>query len=151
MEALQELYAHYAKSGDTSGLYRVLLRSTEVAPEDATIENNFAQVSLLLDADAERARKIAAELVRKEPANANYVSTYAFALYTRGDVAEALQAFSRLTEEQLQVPTIAAYYGVVLAAAGEREKARQYLARGAKAFLLPEERALLTKAEASLQ
>jgi Flp pilus assembly protein TadD len=123
----------------------------EVAPDDATIANNFAQVSLLLDADPERARKIAAELVGKQASNPNYVSTYAFALYKHGDVAEALQAFGRLTEEQLQVPAIAGYYGIILAAAGEKEKARQYLERGAKAFLLPEERALLAKAEASLQ
>jgi Flp pilus assembly protein TadD len=151
LEALQELYTHYAKSGDTSGLYRVLLRSTEVAPDDLTIQNNFAQVSLLLDADAERARKIAADLVRKEPSNAGYVSTYAFSLYTRGEVAEAVQAFSKLTEEQLQAPSIAAYYGIVLAAAGEKEKARGYLERGATAFLLPEERALVAKAQAAVQ
>ena len=151
LEALQLLYQHYAKNADTGGVYRVLLQSTEITPEDLTMQNNLAQVSLLLDADAERARKIAADLVRKEPGNAAFVSTYAFSLYAQGDYEAARAAMETLTEEQLQEPSIAAYYGIVLAAAGEKEKARAYLARGAQAFLLPEEKALLARAEASLR
>jgi Flp pilus assembly protein TadD len=147
MEALQLLYQHYAKSGDTGGVYRVLLRSAEIAPDDLTVQNNLAQVSLLLDADPERARKIAAELAKKEPTNAAYVSTYAFSLYSRGEIEAALQAMETLTPEQLQAPSIAAYYGVILAAAGQKEKAREYLQRGRQTFLLPEEQALIAKAE----
>lgn len=150
MEALQLLYQHYAKTGDTGGVYRVLLRSAEIAPEDLTMQNNLAQVSLLLDADPERARKIAADLARKEPGNAAFVSTYAFSLYVRGEIEPALQTMEQLTPEQLQTPSIAVYYGVILAAAGQKEKAREYLARGAKAFLLPEEKALIAKAESTL-
>ena len=80
LEALQMLYQHYARSGDTSGVYRVLLRSAEIAPDDLTMQNNLAQVSLLLDADPERARRIAAELAKKEPTNPAFVSTYAISL-----------------------------------------------------------------------
>jgi Flp pilus assembly protein TadD len=151
LEALQLLYQHYAKNADTGGVYRVLLQSTEIAPEDLTMQNNLAQVSLLLDAEPERARKIAADLVRKDPANPAFVSTYAFSLYARGDVEAARGAMEKLTPEQLQDPPIAAYYGIMLAAAGEKEKARAYVERGAQAFLLPEEKALLAKAEAALR
>jgi hypothetical protein len=42
---------------------------------------------------------------------------------------------------------LAAYYGVVLAAAGQREKAREYLRRASEAKLLPEEKALIAKSE----
>ena len=56
-----------------------------------------------------------------------------------------------LTPEQLQSPNIAAYYGMILAAAGQKEKAREYLERGKQAFLLPEEKALIAKAEAAAQ
>lgn len=150
-EALQQLYQQFAKTGDTAGLYRVLLRSTEVAPDDMMVLNNFAQVSLLLDADPERARTIAADLARKEPTNAAYVSTHAFGLYTRNDIGGALQAFEALTPEQLGTPSIAAYYGIILAAAGQKDRAREYLERGEKAFLLPEEKALLTKAATIVQ
>jgi lipopolysaccharide biosynthesis regulator YciM len=151
LEALQMLYQHYARTGDTGGVYRVLLRSAEIAPDDLTMQNNLAQVSLLLDADPERARKIAADLVKKEPTNAAYVSTYAFALHTRGETEQALQAMEALTPEQLQAPSIAAYYGIILAAAGQKEKAREYLERGAQTFLLPEEKALLAKAESTVR
>jgi Flp pilus assembly protein TadD len=151
MEALQLLYQHYAKAGDTGGVYRVLLRSAEIAPDDLTVQNNLAQVSLLLDADPERARKIAADLAKKEPTNAAYVSTYAFSLYSRAEVQAALEAIETLTPEQLQAPSIAAYYGVILAAAGQKEKAREYLQRGAQTFLLPEEKALIAKAETATQ
>jgi Flp pilus assembly protein TadD len=111
------------------------------------VQNNFAQVALLLDADSERARRIAAELVRKEPANAAYVSTYAYSLLSAGDAAGALQAMQRLSDEQLQQPSIAAYYGIILAAAGDKRTAAQYLDRSREAFLLPEEKALVAKAE----
>ena len=151
LEALQTLYQHYAKLGDTAGLYRTLLRLVEVSPNDLTLQNNSAQISLLLGADVERARKVAAEVKGKEPSNGAYVSTYAFSLYTKGDVEGALRAMDQLGPEQLRDPSIAVYYGVVLAAAGQKEKAREYLRRAAEANLLPEEKALVSKAQNTLQ
>ncbi|MEY2488519.1 MAG: hypothetical protein QOC70_461 [Verrucomicrobiota bacterium] len=150
LEALQTLYQHYAKVGDTSGLYRTLLRLVEALPNDLTLQNNLAQISLLLRADVERARKIAAEIKEKEPLNGAYVSTYAFSLYTKGDVKGALQAMDQLSQDQLRDPSVAAYYGVILAGAGQKEKAREYLGRAGQANLLPEEKALVTKAESTL-
>lgn len=151
LEALQTLYQHYAKLGDTSGLYHTLLRLVEALPNDLTLENNLVQISLLLGADVERARKVAAEIKGKEPLNGAYVSTYAFSLYTNGDVKGALQAMDQLSQDQLRDPSVAVYYGVVLAADGQKEKAREYLRRAAEANLLPEEKALVAKAESALQ
>jgi hypothetical protein len=151
LEALQTLYQHYAKAGDTSGLYRTLLRLVEALPNELPLQNNLAQISLLLGADVERARKVAAEIKNKEPLNGAYVSTYAFSLHTKGDVKGALQAMDQLSEEQLRDPSVAAYYGVVLAAAGQKEKAREFLDRAAQANLLPEEKALVAKAASTLQ
>jgi tetratricopeptide (TPR) repeat protein len=151
LEALQTLYQHYAKLGDTTGLYRTLLRLVEVLPHDLALQNNLAQISLLIGADVERARKVAAETRSKEPRNGAYVATYAFSLYTSGDVKGALQTMDQLTPDQLRDPSVAVYYGVVLAAAGQKEKAREYLQRAAKATLLPEEKALVEKAENTLR
>jgi hypothetical protein len=151
LEALQTLYQHYAKLGDTTGLYRTLLRLVEALPNDLTLQNNLAQISLLLGADIERARKVAAEINGKEPLNGAYISTYAFSLYTNGDVKGALQAMDQLSQDQLRDPSVAIYYGVVLAAAGEKEKAREYLGRATEANLLPEEKALVAKAEGTLR
>jgi predicted Zn-dependent protease len=149
-EALQGLYLKYADAGDTVELYRVLVRLAELRPDDMRVQNNLAQVSLLLNAEVDRAQKLAADLYRKDASNAAYASTYAFALYTKGDVNGALQIMNRLTEDQLRDPSLAAYYGVILAASGDVAKAREYLKLGASAKLLPEEKALLAKAESAL-
>jgi tetratricopeptide (TPR) repeat protein len=151
LEALQTLYQHYVKVGDTTGLYRTLLRLVEALPNDLPLQNNLAQISLLLGADVERARKAAAEIKDKEPSNGAYVSTYAFSLYTKGDVKGAVQAMDQLSQDQLRDPSVAVYYGVILAAAGQKEKAREYLGRATQANLLPEEKALVAKAENTLQ
>ena len=151
LEALHGLYQKYADAGDTLGLYRVLVRLAEIQPDDAGAQNNLAQISLLLNANVERARKLAAELYRKEGSNPAYASTYAFALFSKGDTNGALKVMSALPEEQLRDPSLAAYYGIILAAAGDTAKAREYLKIGASAKLLPEEKALLAKAESRAQ
>ena len=56
----------------------------------------------------------------------------------------------KLTPDQLRDASLAAYYGVVLAAAGQKEKAREYLRRASEAKLLPEEKALIAKSESGL-
>ena len=150
-EALQNLYQKYSEDGDTVGLYRVLVRLAELMPEDGKIQNNLAQICLLLNADVERARKLAAEVYRKEGANPAYAATYAFALHTKGDTIGALKVMRGLNTTQLHDPSVAAYYGVLLAAAGDAQGAREYLKLGASAKLLPEEKALITKAENSLK
>jgi hypothetical protein len=150
-EALQSLYQNYSDDGDTTGLYRVLVRLAELMPEDEAIQNNLAQICLLLNADTERARKLAAEVYSKQGSNPAYAATYAFALYTNGDTTGALKIMSALTPTQLCEPAVAAYYGILLAAAGNSQTAREYLKLAATAKLLPEEKALIKKAENSLK
>lgn len=149
--ALQTLYQQYAKAGDTAGLYRALSRALEVDPTNQTVQNNFAQISLLLGADMDRARKMAQELHQREPTNAAYTSTYAYSQYLSGDISAALETMSRLEAEQLRDPAIAAYHGILLAAAGQKEKAQDFLQLSSGAYLLPEEKELIAKAEKSLQ
>ncbi len=150
MSALRALYQHYASRGDTPGLYRTLTRLVEANPADSVLQNNLAQVSLLIGADLERARKLAAEVSAKEPENGAYQSTHAFALLLNGDAQRALQVMNGLREDQLREPGTATYYGIILAAVGDKQKAREYLQRSAQAQLLPEEKALVAKAESSL-
>lgn len=151
LEALEGLYQEYIRTGDTPGLYRVLTRLSELMPGDRRIQNNLAQLRLLLNADVERARQVASDVYAQEPSNPAYASTYAFALYTKGDANEGLKVMNRLSAEELHQPAVATYYGVLLAAAGETEKAREYLSLVDSAKLLPEERALITKAQDSLK
>jgi len=149
-EALTTLYRYFAKNGDTENLYRVLLHRLELHPDDRNVQNNFAQLSLLLNLNMERGHKIAREIYEKEPANAAYVSTYAFALHVQGEPKKAVKVLEGLNAEQLHQPEIAAYYGIFLAAAGDRARAGEFLDLGEKATLLPQEKALLEKARRSL-
>jgi predicted Zn-dependent protease len=150
-EALRTLYAYYTKTKDTQGLYRVLLRMSEIDSSDPKVQNNLAQISLLLDIDRDRARKMAEAVYRKEPSNVAFATTYAFSLYKNGDPKGAVAIMSNLQREQLREPEVAAYYGIFLSAAGDAEKAKQYLERGSTAKLLPEEKAVLAKATAALE
>ena len=149
-DALVTLYRYFAQKGETQNLYRVMLHRSELHPDDRNIQNNIAQLSLLLNLNMDRGQKIARELFEKEPANAAYVSTYAFALYSQGDFKGAVKVLGALTDEQLHQPDVAAYYGIILAAAGDQARAGEFLDLGEKATLLPEEKALLEKARRSL-
>jgi thioredoxin-like negative regulator of GroEL len=148
-EAFLTLYRHYAKSGDTQGLYKVLVRLFEADPANLNVENNLAQISLLLNANPDEARRLAADVYQKMPGNPAYATTYAYALITKGDTKGALKVMSGLTEEQLADPAVSAYYGICLAAAKD-PRARSFLDSAQAATLLPEEKALLVKAESSL-
>ncbi len=151
LAALETLYEHYSKLGDTAGLYHTLLRLVESLPSDLALQNNLAQISLLLGIDVEHACKVAADIKDKEPSNGAFVSTYAFSLYSKGDAEGALRAMEQLRSDQLRDPAVAAYYGLALASAGRKEQARDYLHRATETNLLPEEKALVAKAQASLK
>src|SRR5438477_3613345 len=148
-DAFVALYQHYAKALDTQGLYRVLVRLSELDPTNLNVQNNLAQVSLLLNANPDDARKAAADVYHKSPANPAYMTTYAYSLLTQGNAKEALRIMSSLSREQLSDPSISTYYGIFLAANGD-EKARTYLDFAKQATLLPEEKALIDKAYASV-
>ena len=144
-EALQTLCGFYAKRGDTQGLHRVLVRLAASDPSNLDVQNNLAQISLLLKTNPKESRRLAADVYRKMPENAAYATTYAYSLLTEGDVKGAVKIMSSLTEEQLRDPAISAYYGICLASARD-ERASSYLEIGQKATLLPEEKALIEKA-----
>ncbi len=150
-DALRNLYLRYAAANDTQGLYRVLLRLCESDASDLDAKNNLAQISLLLNAEPAYGRKLAEEVYQRDSSNPLYVTTYAYALYSKGDVSGAIKVMQNLTEEKLQEPAVSAYYGIFLAASGDTEKARRYLDLGEKAKLLPEERALLDQAKRRVQ
>lgn len=145
-EALRSLYKYFAKNGDTQNLYRVLVHRYEAHPQDRDVQNNLAQVSLLLGEDTARAQRLAYDLFAKDSVNPAYISTYAFALFAKGDTKNALATIETLTDEQRHQPQIAGYYGMILAESGDRSRANEFLDLGQSANLLPEEKALLDRA-----
>jgi Flp pilus assembly protein TadD len=117
-----------------------------VRPATDNSENNYAQISLLLRVNIGPAHEVARKLHEKDPTNATFASTYAFSLYVAGHPEEAVRVMASLRPEDLKQPALAAYYGIFLAAAGDKARAGTYLELGRQAHLLPEEKALLDKA-----
>ena len=148
-EAFLALYRNYTRSSDTQGLYRVLVRLSELDPNNLDVQNNRAQISLLLEVNPTVARRLAADAYHKSPTNPAYITTYAYSLLSQGNPKDAVRLMNSLSPDQLNDPTISAYYGIFLAANGDK-KARIYLDFGKQANLLPEERALIEKAYANL-
>jgi thioredoxin-like negative regulator of GroEL len=149
-DALATLYRHYLQQQDAEGIFRVLTRLSEIDPDNLDIKNNLAQIGLLFETKPEEARRIAADNYRQQPANAAYATTYAYSLLSEGSKDKALAVMKKLTPEQLEDPSIAAYYGICLAAVKD-PAAATYLTRAEKAPLLPPEKALVQKAWNSLR
>jgi hypothetical protein len=57
-----------------------------------------------------------------------------------------LAALEKLKTESIEIPQVALYYGVLLSAVGDTNKARKYLELAQRADVLPEEKALLAAA-----
>jgi hypothetical protein len=63
---------------------------------------------------------------------------------------EAVKVLSDLKPEHLEIPSIAAYYGVVQASSGHRDVAKTPLERAEAAPLLPEEKEIVHLARSGL-
>jgi Flp pilus assembly protein TadD len=144
---LTRLDEFYLAKRDTAGLQRAARVALERNPEDGKAGNNYVTFSLLLDRDLERAHQLAAAVYSKSPTNAFYAATWAFSLHKQNRTREALEVLERLSPAQLELPAIAAYYGILLAAVGDTN-AGAYLQKANDARLLPEELALVEGAKA---
>ena len=102
-EAFQTLYGYYIQNGDTQGLYRVFVRLVEIDPNNLDVQNNLAQISLLLNAQVDEARRTAAEVHRKQPSNPAYAMTYAYSLLTKGDAKGALKVIASLPRRSSRI------------------------------------------------
>jgi tetratricopeptide (TPR) repeat protein len=116
-------------------------------PASLAIKNNLAMIALLLDAQELKPHDLAREIYQQAPTNSSYASTYAFSLHLQKKDAEALKVMLQLTPQALEDPSIAGYYGLILKATGNPEKARVYFDRAARAKLLPEEKKLFDRAK----
>jgi len=134
-------------TGKTRSLLTLFARAAELEPQNLRARNNLAMVALLLNATEKRPHHLARELYEKDRKSPFYVSTYALSLHLQEKSAEAVQVLERLQPEQLDEPSIAAYYGVILEAAGDKAKAKKYLDLAAEARLLPEEKRLVDRAK----
>jgi predicted Zn-dependent protease len=146
--AFQALSQVLFTNGRTRPLMTLYSQQVKRSPSDLLSKNNLAMTALLLDAQELKPHQIARELYEKFPTNSTYASTYAFSLHIQEKQSEALKVIEQLKQEDLENPSIAGYYGMILQATGNREKARKYLELSSKAKLLPEEKRLIDQAKA---
>ncbi len=135
----------YLDAGNTAGLYQLYLTLLPRYPQNVVLKNNLATAALVLKTNVANACQWAAQIYAQAPTNADVVCTYAYALHVQGRDKEGLAVLQKLKPSQLEQPSIALYYGVLLSATGKASEAAPYLqiAR-TKGRLLPEEKQLLT-------
>ena len=143
----RELGRRYFNGGNTLGLHALYAILTAQFPDNPDYKNNLAFTSLLLKTDVPKARQWAADLYAKNPNNPILASTYAFALHLQGRDKQGLAVLEKLPPAELAQPSVALYYGLLLAEVGKTNEARPWLqiAR-TNSTLLPEEKELLSTA-----
>ena len=140
-QALEQLYF---QRGDTAKLYQLYCAWLVRQPDNLALKNNATATALLLQTNLPQAIQRATELYAQRPQDPVITSTYAYALHLQNRDRDGLAAFQKLTPAELELPSVALYYGVLLRATGQSEQARPYLALAEKTpGLLPEEHKLL--------
>ena len=146
----QALMQSYLANGQTRSLMAIFSKEVQKSPASLESKNNLAMLALLLDARELKPYEMAREVYLGSPTNSSYASTYALSLYLQKKNAEALKVLEALKPSDLEDPSLAGYYGLVLQAMGNKAKARKYFELSDKARFLPEERKLMERARASL-
>jgi Flp pilus assembly protein TadD len=93
-----------------------------------------------------KAHELAKEVFAQNPDQPIIASTYAFSLHLQGRSKEGLAVMQKLKPDVLESPSVALYYGLLLSATGETNKAGKYLDIAQRSDLLPEEKALAAEA-----
>jgi len=140
----QALYA----GGRTRPLMMLFNQELKRSPDNLSLKNNLALTALLLEARELKPHELAREVFTKSPTNAAFASTYAFSLFLQDKNDEALKIMQTLSPRDLENPSVAGYYGLMLKAAGDKNKAKSYLDWAFKGPMLPEERKLFEQARA---
>jgi len=140
--ALKILHSSYMADGDTANVLRVARRQVAVDPTDLRALNNAAHCELLLQTNLETTLQNAHALALKAPDDPIIRSTYAFALLANGRGEEARTEMEKIPKERLTEPSLALYCGLIEAANGNEDRAREFLQLSEKAIVLPEEKLL---------
>ncbi len=147
---LDSLQSGYTRQRNTRGLYELNAFVLERQPTNSFAQNNWATLSLLLQTNLPKAHQLARQVYDRDTNNFAFVSTYAFSLHLQGRSADGLKLIETLKPAALDDPSVASYYGVLLAASGQKEKAQRYFAKAEKAAILPEELEMISEARKKL-
>lgn len=141
--AMEPLWSAALRSADSARLYKAARLIWQADPKNVPARDRFILLALLTRHEADAPRRLAEALRKESPDDGEIAAAHGLALVQEGKAEEAVAQMKRLQPEQLRAPRAALYYGICLAAAGQADKAEQYLADGAPAALFPEEKALV--------
>ena len=146
--ALKALYTIYSADKNTRELYRVARQVYQMEPANPVAKNNVASLAFLLGEDEAEAHRLAGEIYRLTPMQPVIASTYAMSLHKQKRDSEAIAILRQLPPAALEDPSIAAWYGFLLAQNGKANAARTFLeaANRQKDQLFPEEAAMVAEA-----
>jgi Tfp pilus assembly protein PilF len=144
--AIRELDRLYLAAGNTRGLNKLYAMMASYDARNFVAQNNLAATSLLLNLNLPKTHELAKEVFTQHPGEAVIASTYAYSLHLQGRTRDGLAVLEKLKADALETPPVALYYGILLSAAGDTNKAGKYLSIAQKSDLLPEEKALATEA-----
>ena len=146
--ALKALYTIHSADKNTRELYRVARQVYQMEPSNPVAKNNVASLAFLLGEDEPEAHRLAAEIYKLTPTQPVIASTYALSLHKQKRDSEAIAILRQLPPAALEDPSIAAWYGFLLAQNGEANAARPFLeaADRQKDQLFPEEAAMVAGA-----
>lgn len=149
--AVDQLSAQYYAEGNTKELQDLLVRACAANPDNNHYKNNLANILLLEKSDLSRASQMAKDAYQSSSEDPFFTSTYAYSLLLQNKPAEASEVISKIKQEYLKIPSVAAYYGTIEARSGHKELAREPLALASSAgHLLPEEKEMVRSASAQL-
>ncbi len=143
--ALQSLSNLLFASGKTRSLLSLYAQEARREPGNLIVKNNLAEIALLLDTPEHNPHELARYVYENEKTNATFAATFAFSLHLQNKTSEGLRILNQFRPEELEKPTVAGFYGVLLAASGDRAQAARYVELSVQNPLLPEEKTLFLR------
>lgn len=143
--AYQALVKAGLRQRDSAKLYTTWSRLLELNPADSVARENWVVLSLLRRENTVLASTTASELYTGNSADPHLAAIHAFSLHIQGKTRAGLNVLRKLSREQLEEPSIAAYYGILLASEG-LSYSEKYLNLANEAGMFPEEKELLAQA-----
>jgi Flp pilus assembly protein TadD len=146
--ANDQLAALYYADGNTQALAGLLDQMSTADPSNARLKSDLATVLLLQKSNPDKARRLALESYNSSTNNPFCACTYAYSLLLQSKPKEAVKILSSLDAGYLKNPSIAGFYGVVEAEAGDWDAARAPLQVAEGGNILPEEKELVREVAA---
>jgi predicted Zn-dependent protease len=143
------LIAQLIDDGQTGELEQLLSKLAATDPGNVKLKASLARLCLLRKSQLPTAHRLAKEAFDSAPEDPLALTTYAYSLLLQGQQDDALRVLATLKPQALQIPSVAACYGVVEARSGNKQAAREPLERAQGAKLFPEEMELVRQAAAN--